>query len=68
MILETFLAYPPEAGTSMYFDCLAGRPLEIEALNGAVVAAGLRHGLATPLNTAMLTLLKTVSDANAKTP
>ncbi len=67
MILETFLAYPPEAGTSMYFDCLAGRPLEIEALNGAVVAAGLRHGLATPLNTAMLTLLKTVSDANTKT-
>ncbi|MNI53682.1 2-dehydropantoate 2-reductase [compost metagenome] len=51
----------------MYFDCLAGRPLEIEALNGAVVAAGLRHGLATPLNTAMLTLLKTVSDANTKT-
>lgn len=67
-ILETFLAYPPEAGTSMYFDCLAGRPLEIEALNGAVVAAGRRHGLPTPLNSAMLTLLKTVSDANAKTP
>ncbi|WP_312407454.1 2-dehydropantoate 2-reductase [Rhizobium sp.] len=67
-ILETFLAYPPEAGTSMYFDCLAGRPLEIEALNGAVVTAGRRHGLPTPLNSAMLTLLKTVSDANAKTP
>gem|GEM_PF-32717 len=43
-ILETFLGYPAEAGTSMYFDCLAGRPLEIEALNGAVVAAGRRHG------------------------
>lgn len=66
MILETFLAYPPEAGTSMYFDCLAGRPLEIEALNGAVVAAGLRRGIPTPLNSAMLTLLKTVSDANAE--
>ncbi len=64
-ILETFLAYPAEAGTSMYFDCLAGRPLEIEALNGAVVAAGRRHGIATPLNEAMLALLTAVSDANA---
>ncbi len=64
-ILETFLGYPAEAGTSMYFDCLAGRPLEIEALNGAVVAAARRHGLPTPLNGAMLTLLTAVSDANA---
>ncbi|MCB5204111.1 2-dehydropantoate 2-reductase [Neorhizobium sp. T786] len=64
-ILATFLGYPAEAGTSMYFDCIAGRPLEIEALNGAVVAAGRRHGIATPLNGAMLALLNTVSDANA---
>ncbi|MGF9567278.1 2-dehydropantoate 2-reductase [Neorhizobium sp. JUb45] len=64
-ILETFLGYPPEAGTSMYFDCLAGRPLEIEALNGAVVEAGQRHGVATPLNGAMLALLTTISDENA---
>jgi 2-dehydropantoate 2-reductase len=64
-ILETFLGYPPEAGTSMYFDCLDGRPLEIEALNGAVVEAGSRHGIATPLNGAMLTLLKAISDENA---
>jgi 2-dehydropantoate 2-reductase len=65
-IMATFLNYPPEAGTSMYFDCLAGRPLEIEALNGAVVAAGQRHGIPTPLNGAMLALLKTVSDSNAE--
>lgn len=64
-VLATFLGYPAEAGTSMYFDCIAGRPLEIEALNGAVVAAGRRHGIATPLNGAMLALLNTVSDANA---
>ncbi len=64
-ILETFLGYPPEAGTSMYFDCLAGRPLEIEALNGAVVAAARRHGIPAPLNGAMLALLTAVSDANA---
>jgi 2-dehydropantoate 2-reductase len=61
--LSTLLTYPPEAGTSMYFDRLAGRNLEIEALTGAVVAAGQRLGVATPLNGALLTLLRAVSDA-----
>ncbi len=65
-IFETLLGYPSEAGTSMYFDCLSGRPLEIEALNGAVVAAAQKHGIATPLNGAMLALLKSISDANAE--
>jgi 2-dehydropantoate 2-reductase len=47
----------------MYFDRLAGRPLEIEALNGAIVAAGERHGIPTPLNRALLALLRAVNDA-----
>jgi 2-dehydropantoate 2-reductase len=64
-IMATLFSYPPEAGTSMYFDNMAGRPLEIEALTGAVVAAGERHGIATPLNRALLTLGRAVSDANA---
>jgi 2-dehydropantoate 2-reductase len=64
-ILATFLGYPPEAGTSMYFDCLAGRPLEIEALNGAVVEAAHRHGIPVPLNAALVALLTATSDANA---
>jgi len=61
--LATLLTYPPEVGTSMYFDCLAGRPLEIDALTGAIVAAGERHGIATPLNRTLLTLLRAISDA-----
>ncbi|HVG50279.1 MAG TPA: 2-dehydropantoate 2-reductase [Xanthobacteraceae bacterium] len=61
--LATLLTYPPEVGTSMYFDCLAGRPLEIDALTGAIVTAGERHGIATPLNRALLTLLRAISDA-----
>jgi len=61
--IATLLTYPPEAGTSMYFDCLAGRPLEIEALTGAIVAAGERRGIPTPLNRAFLTLLGAISDA-----
>jgi len=65
-ILTQLLGYSPELGTSMYFDRMAGRPLEIEALNGAIVAAGERHGIATPLNRALLTMLKAVSDATEK--
>jgi 2-dehydropantoate 2-reductase len=61
--MATLLTYPPEAGTSMYFDRLAGRALEVEALTGAIVAAGERLGLATPLNRMLLTLLRAVSDA-----
>jgi 2-dehydropantoate 2-reductase len=61
--MATLLTYPPEASTSMYFDRLAGRALEVEALTGAIVAAGERLGLATPLNRMLLTLLRAVSDA-----
>jgi 2-dehydropantoate 2-reductase len=46
----------------MYFDRLAGRALEVEALTGAIVAAGERHGIATPLNRALLALLRAISD------
>lgn len=62
-IMVRLLTYPPEAGTSMYFDRLAGRALEVEALTGAIVAAGQRHGIATPLNGALAALLRVVSDA-----
>ncbi len=61
--MATLLTYPAEAGTSMYFDCLAGRSLEVDALTGAIVSAGERHNIATPLNRAFLTLLRAVSDA-----
>jgi 2-dehydropantoate 2-reductase len=47
----------------MYFDRLAGRRLEVEALTGAIVAAGERLGVPTPLNRALLALLRAVSDA-----
>jgi 2-dehydropantoate 2-reductase len=65
-LLATLLTYPPAAGTSMYFDRLAGRPLEIEALTGAVVAAGELHRLPTPLNRMLLTLACAISDDPAR--
>ena len=61
--LATLLTYPPDAGTSMYFDRLAGRSFEVDALTGAVVDAGERLGVPTPLNRAMLTLLHALEEA-----
>src|SRR2546422_4431612 len=53
-----------KTSTSMNFDTMAGRPLEIEALTCAVVTAGQRHGIATPLNRTLLALARTGSYAN----
>jgi 2-dehydropantoate 2-reductase len=64
--LETLFTFSGELGTSMYFDRLAGRPFEHEALTGAIVSAGERHGIATPLNRALLALLRAISDAAGK--
>jgi 2-dehydropantoate 2-reductase len=64
--VATLLGYPADAGTSMYFDRLAGQPLEVEALTGALVAAADRHSVAVPLNRAILALLRAVSAAADK--
>ncbi len=61
--MATLFTFSGELGTSMYFDRLAGRRLEVEALTGAIVAAGARHGIATPLNMTLLTLLRAIDDA-----
>lgn len=55
--LARYLGLPPDGGTSMLYDRLAGRPLEIDPLTGAVVRAAHRHGLAAPINEAILALL-----------
>ena len=43
---------------SMHADLVAGRPLELEALNGAVVRAGEAAGVATPINDVIYAALK----------
>ena len=64
--MATLFTFAGELGTSMYFDRLAGRHLEVDALTGAIVAAGARHGIATPLNSALLALLRAIDDAADK--
>lgn len=60
-VLEAPSRLKPEAGTSMLYDRLAGRPLEHEYITAAVVAAAERHGVAVPLNRAILALLRALS-------
>ena len=43
---------------SMHADLMAGRPMELEALNGAVVRAGVAAGVATPINDVIYAALK----------
>ena len=47
-----------EMHASMHADIVAGRPLELEALNGAVVRAGRSTGLPTPVNDVIYAALK----------
>jgi 2-dehydropantoate 2-reductase len=43
---------------SMHADIMAGRPLELEALNGAVVRAGQAANVPTPINNVIYAMLK----------
>ena len=56
-IVASMIEGPGDAGTSLLADRRAGRPLEVDARNGAVVRIGKQHGIATPLNRAITTLL-----------
>ncbi|MCG8419649.1 MAG: 2-dehydropantoate 2-reductase [Proteobacteria bacterium] len=56
-VIESMQTGPPDALTSMLVDRRAGRLLEADARNGAVARIGARHGIATPLNRAVATIL-----------
>lgn len=56
-ILAHYRAGPPDAVNSLLADRLAGRRMEIDARNGAVVRKGERHGIPTPLNRMAVSLL-----------
>jgi 2-dehydropantoate 2-reductase len=52
----------PLARASMSFDLIAGRRLELEAINGAIVRLGRAFSIPTPLNGAMYAALKPFAD------
>jgi 2-dehydropantoate 2-reductase len=49
-VIGEIATFPPDLGTSMLFDRLAGRPLEWEARNGVISRLGSRHGIPTPVS------------------
>jgi 2-dehydropantoate 2-reductase len=56
--LAVLQSYPPGTRTSMLQDRERGRPLELDALTGALVAAGRRHGLPVAVNEDLLRRLQ----------
>lgn len=57
-VLEACRNGPPDSVNSLHADREAARPMEIDARNGVIVRLGARHGIATPLNALMVTLLE----------
>ncbi|MCA2966775.1 MAG: NAD(P)-binding domain-containing protein [Acidobacteriaceae bacterium] len=56
-ILAKLASYPPGTRTSMLQDRLAGKPLELAALNGHLIELGRQFSLPTPAHENLLTLL-----------
>jgi 2-dehydropantoate 2-reductase len=57
-IINNFLNNPTDSINSLHADRLAGRTMEIDARNGAVVRLGQKHGIPTPMNQFVTILLK----------
>ena len=53
---------PADAVNSLHADRMAGRPMEIDARNGAIVRLGRKHGIATPCNQMAVALLEAMTD------
>lgn len=62
-VLAGYRSGPPDAVNSLLADRLAGRRLETDARNGAVVRIGRRHGIPTPVNAMITALLEAASAA-----
>jgi 2-dehydropantoate 2-reductase len=60
--LRFIAAANPDARGSMYFDLLAGKRLELEAINGAVIRLGRQYGIAAPRNEVVYAGLKPYID------
>ena len=53
-----FASLMPNASPSLRLDHLAGKPSEIDAINGMVPALGARHGIATPFNETLAAIVR----------
>lgn len=61
-VVEGARTAPPDSLNSLIADRMAGRPMEIDARNGAIVRFGRKHGIPTPLNEMAVALLTAAQD------
>lgn len=59
--IEVYRKEPRDGLNSLHADRLAGRPMESDARNGAIVRLGRKHGLPTPYNHMAILLLDLLS-------
>jgi 2-dehydropantoate 2-reductase len=62
-IAEGMIAMPPDSGTSILFDRLAGRPMEWDTRNGIIQRTGARHGVPTPVSDVLVPVLAALDTA-----
>ncbi|MGA9669116.1 MAG: 2-dehydropantoate 2-reductase [Terracidiphilus sp.] len=60
-VMDQIRRHPADAVNSMLADRLAGRRMEIDARNGAIVRKGAQHGIPTPLNAMAVALLEAMA-------
>ena len=66
--IENALRHHRDHKASMLQDLLAGRPTEIETINGAVVAVAQREGLGAPVNAVLADLVRLLEGTTAVWP
>ena len=57
-VIKMYRAQPEDSVNSLLADRLAGRQMETDARNGAIVRKGEKHGIATPLNRMAVALME----------
>jgi 2-dehydropantoate 2-reductase len=65
-VIAQLAGFPPDLGTSMLFDRLAGRRLEWEARNGVISRLGTLHGIPTPVSDAVKAQLAALDRESAR--
>ena len=61
-VVEGARKAPADSLNSLVADRIAGRPMEIDARNGAIVRFGRKHGIPTPFNEMAVALLVAAQD------
>jgi 2-dehydropantoate 2-reductase len=59
-VMALYRKHPADSVNSLLADRMAGRPMEIDARNGAIVRKGEKHGIPTPMNRMAVALLQAV--------